>query len=173
MEKVCTKCHRSLSLEEFHNKLNGKHGKHSECKICICKRTAIYAIGHKERILNRQKIYDKKRREEIRQFANIARDKELKSLNENAFEAYESECEKNMKKQARIYLNTAVQLGYLIKPMKCEKCAEKDYILEGHHKDYLKPCRVDWLCKKCHWELHGKFIKNKKPIKWKRIITKK
>jgi ribosomal protein S27AE len=36
----------------------------------------------------------------------------------------------------------------------CEKCGESK--VEMHHPDYTKPLAVQWLCKRCHTDLHMK-----------------
>ena len=41
----------------------------------------------------------------------------------------------------------------LIEWMPCQVCLSRDS--EMHHQDYNQPLLVDWLCRKCHLDLHG------------------
>ncbi len=50
-------------------------------------------------------------------------------------------------------LNNAIRDGKLTRPSVCESCFEEE-LIDGHHKDYSKPLDVEWLCKKCHKQLH-------------------
>jgi|SRR5579863_122674 len=47
----------------------------------------------------------------------------------------------------------AIRTALIKKPEKCEECCEI-LKLEGHHRDYLKPLEVTWLCKNCHAKKH-------------------
>ena len=53
---------------------------------------------------------------------------------------------------SHLLLNSAVKKGIIIKPKTCSGCGRKTR-LEGHHKDYLKPLEVQWLCSHCHHNL--------------------
>lgn len=57
------------------------------------------------------------------------------------------------KTKARILLNRAVSLGFLLKPSGCSLCGSLSSV-EAHHEDYSKPLEVIWLCRKCHAETH-------------------
>jgi hypothetical protein len=56
----------------------------------------------------------------------------------------------------RINCHAAVQMakqcGKLV-PQPCEKCGSEESI-HAHHEDYSKPLSVNWLCRKCHIQLH-------------------
>ena len=41
-------------------------------------------------------------------------------------------------------------------PGSCKICGTKEGI-EAHHPDYSQPLKVEWLCSKCHRELHQSF----------------
>lgn len=45
----------------------------------------------------------------------------------------------------------ALKTGRLFKPKNCEQCLEIKP-LDGHHADYDKPLRVNWLCRACHYQ---------------------
>ncbi len=47
----------------------------------------------------------------------------------------------------------AIKDGVLIRPDKCEACNRKRKVV-AHHPDYLKPLEVEWVCRKCHCQIH-------------------
>lgn len=57
------------------------------------------------------------------------------------------------KHAARMETRRAIRRGELT-PQPCEKCSEQKS--EVHHKDYLRPLEVTWLCKDCHAAAHHK-----------------
>ena len=61
------------------------------------------------------------------------------------------------KTKSRNVVSHAVRDGKLIPPDSCESCF-KECKPEAHHEDYSKPLDVEWLCKKCHTELHRKVL---------------
>ena len=58
--------------------------------------------------------------------------------------------------RARGAVYDALKNFVLHKPTICEKCKKTfgKCKIEGHHKDYDKPLEVNWLCIKCHREVH-------------------
>ena len=154
MQKQCKKCKKMLDLEEYHDKRDGKHGKHAECKPCIRMRSALYAAGHISEKRERDKVYGIKKREKIKKIQEMARQLNLDAVYQEGFEDYKKKCEDNIKRQCRLYLNTAVQNGYIIKPRNCEICSEEHHLIHGHHLDYGKPLDVIWACPLCHHKYH-------------------
>lgn len=59
------------------------------------------------------------------------------------------------KEQARSQMHHALRSGRLIRPAACEDCGRVGRV-DGHHLDYSKPLEVEWLCRGCHNEAHGK-----------------
>lgn len=55
------------------------------------------------------------------------------------------------KKKCRAYAQKRLKGGKIIRKP-CEKCGDPK--AEMHHEDYNKPLDVNWLCRKCHLELH-------------------
>jgi hypothetical protein len=49
-------------------------------------------------------------------------------------------------------LRNAIKTGAIIKPSSCSRCGKEcePSGLHGHHKDYLKPLEVEWMCPRCH-----------------------
>ena len=58
---------------------------------------------------------------------------------------------------SRSYANVYKRRGKL-RRQPCEKCASENS--EMHHEDYNKPLQINWLCRKCHLELHKLFHRN-------------
>lgn len=50
MKKTCTLCKESKVLEDFHNRAKGLHGKHSQCKQCLCDRNKIWKANNPEKV---------------------------------------------------------------------------------------------------------------------------
>jgi len=57
------------------------------------------------------------------------------------------------KARARSILRKAVRSGAIEKEP-CKECGSKNS--EAHHTDYAYPLDVDWLCRRCHMEEHGR-----------------
>lgn len=53
------------------------------------------------------------------------------------------------KQKARMKIYWARLSGKIIRPNKCFRCKKKNK-LEGHHLDYNKPLKIEWLCRSCH-----------------------
>jgi hypothetical protein len=49
----------------------------------------------------------------------------------------------------------AIKSGRMVKPDTCSRCGKRTSDLEGHHRDYSKPLKVQWLCTSCHAALHA------------------
>ncbi len=49
MNKVCTKCHKELPLEAFHDATNGRYGKRPECKDCSNAYSKKYENANKDK----------------------------------------------------------------------------------------------------------------------------
>ena len=74
-----------------------------------------------------------------------------KSIHKKGSETYWSKYPE--KRKAQRVINNAIRDGRIERPSYCEGCFQEKFV-EGHHPDYDKPLEVDWLCKKCHRELH-------------------
>lgn len=48
----------------------------------------------------------------------------------------------------------AVQTGKVERPNACGRCGKEGHV-DGHHHDYTKPLDVEWLCRRCHMQLHA------------------
>jgi hypothetical protein len=63
---------------------------------------------------------------------------------------------RKVKDRARKELNNAVCEGKIVKPETCEECGARPqrHKLHGHHEDYTKFLKVEWLCRVCHEKRH-------------------
>ncbi len=59
--------------------------------------------------------------------------------------------------KARIAVGHAIATGKLERPSICESCCDKRFV-EAHHPNYDEPLEIEWLCKKCHLELHKELL---------------
>ncbi len=59
--------------------------------------------------------------------------------------------EARFKANARAYAKVYIKRG-LLKKEPCEKCGSM--FSECHHQNYNYPLVVNWLCRKCHLQLH-------------------
>jgi len=64
--------------------------------------------------------------------------------------------------RAQRILFIAIRAGRIIRPDTCS-CGNPNP--EGHHEDYSKPLKVDWLCLKYHKKLHQK----RRDSQWNRM----
>lgn len=65
------------------------------------------------------------------------------------------------KKWSRSTFERAIKYDIIQRPNKCERCMI-ECKPDGHHTNYKRPLDVQWLCKTCHAQAHGKLkdIKN-------------
>lgn len=151
MKKTCTKCNEEKDVYEFYKKKNGNLGRHSECKKCLIKRTRKHDIENPEKKLIRDRNYRERSKikycpkEKLPYFR----------LDEKSKEGFQRYADKRMRETASLILNYGVRVGYIEKKETCEVCGS-DIKIEGHHKDYSKPCSVTWLCQDCHTHVHGR-----------------
>lgn len=60
--------------------------------------------------------------------------------------------ESRKKANARSYLHVYVKRGKVLKVENCEICGALN--TEAHHEDHSQPLSVNWICRKCHLDLH-------------------
>lgn len=66
LTKICTKCGKEKSVDDFYPHLRGKYGKDSRCKLCINEICRAYKEAHKEELLQKAKVYRTLHTEEVR-----------------------------------------------------------------------------------------------------------
>jgi len=141
------------------------------CKDCIKTKYGGYKkeyyIKNREKILEYRREWYKKNPDKIKKYA--------KKHYKIRTEYYRNWYKVNGRKRAKDYVEYtslwrrknimavrasllarhAVKWGFLKKPKCCEACKEGRKTI-GHHKDYMKPLEVKWLCYSCHAKLNFK-----------------
>ena len=128
--KVCRSCGVEKPLDEYHIHKQMKDGHLNKCKCCVRARVKKHRGNNLERI----RAYDRKRGS--RQPSEYL--KELRKRKPNQY-------------RAQTMVGNAVRDGRLFREP-CEVCG--DNRSQGHHKDYLKPLNVTWLCSVHHKQWH-------------------
>lgn len=149
--KKCVKCGQEKKITAYGKNKASKDGLHYACKECVNAASRAYFESHREQVLQK----NKEKGAEVR--ARFAEKHGAEYLN-----AYQRDYYKhNPSRQRRAYaygqLAQALAKGTVIKSHKCEMCSVEEgngMKIEAHHKDYLKPLEVMWLCKKCHGKVH-------------------
>ncbi|MBS0654123.1 MAG: hypothetical protein JSR39_11435 [Verrucomicrobia bacterium] len=181
----CSKCKKEKLEDEFHKDKSQVQGISYECKSCKSERRKISRKENPEHYRNQQKnnleknytsiresqkrFYTQNRESILskrRELYRINRENILKKENERRktpeFRAYARGYQQKLRKERKelIYswslVAKAIKKGKMIKGDKCELCGSVCKI-EGHHADYSKPLEVQWICKKCHVNLHKNY----------------
>lgn len=58
-----------------------------------------------------------------------------------------------LERNASALANHAARTGKIQKATECQRCGRKAWLV-GHHRDYLKPLEVEWICQICHRKEH-------------------
>ena len=155
--KICKKCGKEKSINDFYVHKKMADGHLSFCKECVKKRVAEHRQKNIERIreYDRNRINQKERR--IKEYEAIKKDVKR-------YEKYRKSKEKwaklnRNKRKAHNKLKRALQKGIILKPNKCQICRKTNCNIYGHHYDYNKPLNVIWVCSECHGKLHKKYNK--------------
>ena len=174
MEKVCKTCGITKLLEEFPKHKRYKDGYYGHCKLCNGKKTKEWELKNNDKKKEIRTRYRENNREEIREKdrENYRKDPEkfrAKARKNQAIyfktpkgkEKYKIQGEILRKKypekaRARSLLSNAVCDGKIIRPNKCSLCLCENSKIEAHHPDYSRPYDVVWLCKSCHFVVHGR-----------------
>jgi hypothetical protein len=151
MKKICTKCKRNKSLEDYYEDDSHKDGRQSVCKNCNRAKDKKYRIKHKQEIAERNKRYRAEHKQES-----------LKCTQER------------IEKHRKAWIPILEEIYGTIACIKCgyDKCFAA---LEFHHRKpktknfsisiilrrkptpekikEIKKC--DLLCANCHRELHN------------------
>ncbi len=139
--KLCSKCKKTIPVENFSKDRSRGDGLQSWCKSCCGLAIQAYCRTDHGRLTRREawKIYHSKpeAKERARIASSVYRKKHRRKHN----------C--GMKVQY------ALKTGKLLKPENCSNCGWVGK-LNAHHPDYNEPLRVVWLCPSCHKRLHLK-----------------
>ena len=185
--KKCTKCEQQKPFDEFRKSKRYKDGHYSRCKKCM--QEYEKANEDHEKRLETRKRYRENNREKIRQ-----QDKEDYINNPDKFRAkarinqkkyfqtpkgrqkYKLQSLKLREKypekaRARSLLSNAICDGKIIRPKQCSLCLRSDGIIEAHHPDYSRPLDVVWVCKSCHFMVHGRIKYHRDRLSGKTVKT--
>lgn len=110
---------------------------------------------NKVKKLEYQKGYAQNNKKKIKIYKKRYFKENRKKINKWHREYYSENPEVKLKYKARELAYKKITKN----PICCEKCGEKTEKLERHHKDYLKPLEIIWLCKNCH-RIEDKNMKN-------------
>jgi|SRR5579863_7671037 len=185
--KICARCKCEKNEEAFSKCKTRKDGLSVYCKICKSlegkkynkenrKKCADKLRKWREKNPEKSKKYSAKDREKNREIIAArrktpeARSKTLllvkkwrQENRERFLDTQKKYKEKNRNKiNARFRITNAIRRGKIKRGNKCQRCGIEGK-MEAHHKDYDKPFDVQWLCFKCHKQMHGKLI-NAQPI---------
>ena len=105
-----------------------------ECKKCASRRAVEYAKNNREKKRKWNNDYFK------RNGRNSSYNAKYRKGHPEVYAAHRA-------------VRDALRLG-LLKKKPCNVCGEKK--VQGHHEDYSKPLKVDWLCQQHHMERHWK-----------------
>lgn len=153
--KICRKCGRELSLNDFYVHKEMSDGHLNFCKDCVRSRVA----KHREDNIERIREYDRNRpnaKERNRE------EKERIKQNPKRYERYQEQkkewANKNKYKiQAQRKVRNALKQEKIIRLDKCEVCDKTNCKIEAHHYDYSKPLDVIGLCVECHKNVHKRY----------------
>lgn len=136
MTKTCCNCHVEKSRSSFRDSSNTKDGLGSWCKDCCREKNRVYYQERMER-LGREEVL-RLGRESYEQNKDHKLDLAVIKREESP-EQY----------QAYYLVRQAIRRGDLVRPTTCDNCGISCRP-DAHHKDYLKPLEVTFLCRKCH-----------------------
>lgn len=155
--KICKKCGKEKSINDFYVHKEMADGHLSFCKECVKKRVA----EHRQKNIERIREYDRNR---INQKERRIKEIEAIKKNPERYKKYKEQqnswAKRNKnKRNAHNKLKRVLQKGSIIKPNNCQICGKTNCLIYGHHYDYNKPLDVIWVCSECHGKLHRKYNK--------------
>ena len=132
----------------------------SACRDCNNSQNKGYYAKNREAVLNRMEA---QRHRDIEAFRASRKEyqKRLRMTPGFGKKNYAwVKTNKPIERKARQALAEAVRHGIIVKPNSCEDCRQEFQIrqIHGHHESYDKPLDVIWLCHRCHFKRHGRFI---------------
>ena len=146
--KICTRCEKKKSVDEFYKNQGMADGRLSQCIGCVRdyqnKRNKANPGPSRIQAREWRSKNRKHHRAQVKKWRQENRDK----VNEYSRRRYHDP--KNRQKvEARYAAINAVRYGKLIRPTNCSRCGTR-CTPEAHHPDYSKPLDVEWLCRTCH-----------------------
>ena len=137
-EKRCSRCGEVKPTDAFVKDRRNGDERGCACTACTHARGKIYKEKHKDMSARYRKIHNENYlKEHGVSYAKTRRD------------IYNAKYP--LRRKAREAVETALDMGILAKKP-CEICGEIKVV--GHHKNYLRPLDVQWLCTPCHRAVH-------------------
>lgn len=135
----CTRCEEWFPRDGFYAEKRSSVGIKSECKGCHVRTSIESRDPKRHRVTNREWMRSSEygKRPEVRE-------------RERGRSARRS---RSIEHMCRVLLNDAVRVGVVVKPTACSRC-EKKCRPQAHHWSYYRPLEVEWLCSRCHAEVH-------------------
>ena len=133
--KVCFKCKKTKTLNDFYKHKGMADGYLGKCKDCTKQDTRRHRFENES-----VREYDKKRYKIPERRAHVAMvSKKWRMENPEGYRAHTA-------------IGNAIRDKKIIR-MPCEVCGNKK--THAHHEDYSKPFEVKWFCPLHHHRLHA------------------
>ncbi len=129
--KVCFKCKKTKSVEDFYRHEKMGDGRLGKCIDCAKKDVREHRLAHPERLSQYEKQRNRTAARKKKRVEYQAKERRLNPV----------------KYKARQITAHAIASGRLVR-QPCVHCGEKK--VEAHHPDYSKPLDVVWVCFFCH-----------------------
>lgn len=180
--KICTRCKIEKDDSGFGNSKNRKDGLSVYCKLCKSLEAKKYGSENREKCAeklrkwreknpqkskeysardrekNHEKIAARRARPEAREkIRKLASEWVKKNKDRHRKNCKEWKNRNRLKTNAHSLIAKHLVREKLERPTQCEKCMTQCKP-EAHHEDYNKPLDVQWLCRICHAQAHGKLL---------------
>lgn len=131
MEKVCFKCGRKKSLDDFYAHPKMKDGHLGKCKECT--KNDVHDIWFRDAETHRQNERDRYQRRKLN-----------KTYTTNLLKGNNAWRKQKGRAKAHNQIHRKLK-----NPGVCSLCGSTRAV-GGHHMDYSKPLEVVWCCSVCH-----------------------
>lgn len=139
--KKCYKCNQIKDSSDFYKNKSKWDGLCTECKTC---QKTHWTSPKGKRVKQKS---NQKYRQTPEGKASHCKDGEIQRLKFPE------------KKKAHLAVSNEIAAGRMERPSICEGCFQEKFV-EGHHWSYEEEnwLDVEWLCGKCHTELHKELL---------------
>jgi hypothetical protein len=136
-------------MTDFYVDSNRADGRMSKCRECF------RSVALRPEMLEKIQERDRKRGQ-LASRKQIVKDRLPKYKDKPYRQSSTMRAKYPEKAAARRALANAIKGGDIVKPAVCQSCGSPatGRNLHGHHKDYSKALKVDWLCTACHGDEH-------------------
>ena len=150
MEKRCTRCKETKSINEFSKDKSRKDGISASCKQCVNQ----YRKDNWIKIKELMSTWNKKNRNKSIEYEHkYKHSPKGKIIHRKHMENYSGKYPE--KRKANHIVNNSIQSGKLppVNSLTCSRCGIKQ-AEHYHHPDYTKPLEIIPVCIDCHTEIH-------------------